>query len=287
MTNADHSPVLATPVTPAASGYGHVDGLAMYYEIHDSVYDRKGDGEEHPLVLLHGALSTISTSFGKLLPTLASTRRIIAVEQQAHGHTADVDRPLSYEGMADDTVTLLRQLGINRADFFGYSMGAGVALQIAVRHPDQVRKLVLASVTYRSDGLDPAFLVGVETATPDDLSGSPYQRDYARVAPNPQAWPSLFAKVNQLDRAVQDWRDEVIAAISAPTLLITGDADLVQPEHTVALFRLLGGSRRAQLAVLPGTTHEGLVERTEWLLAMILAFLDAPILQPQPPPAAG
>ena len=259
-------------MTLSKRSYALVNGLNMYYEIH---------GEGQPLVLLHGALSAIGTSFSKVLPQLSSTRQVIAVEQQAHGHTADIDRPLTYEQMADDTAALLQQLGFEKADLFGWSMGAGIALQIAIRHPEVVRKLVLASVTYNRNGFCPELLAGLETSKPEDLAGSPFQEEYERFAPKPQEWPRLFAKVNQLDREVQDWPPEVIQSIKAPTLLIIGDSDVVRPEHTVELFRLLGGGvagdlvglPRSQLAVLPGTTHVTLVDRADWLVSMITQFL--------------
>jgi len=160
-------------------------------------------------------------------------------------------------------------------------MGAGIALQIAIRHPEVVRKLVLASVTYNRNGFYPELLAGLETSKPEDLAGSPFQEEYERFAPKPQEWPRLFAKVNQLDREVQDWPPEVIQSIKAPTLLIIGDSDVVRPEHTVELFRLLGGGvagdlvglPRAQLAVLPDTTHVTLVDRADWLVSMITQFL--------------
>jgi len=129
------------------AGHARVHGLDMYYEVH---------GEGQSLVLLHGALSSIGTSFGKLLPELARQRRVIAVEMQGHGRTADIDRPLRYELLADDIAALLTQIGIEQADLFGWSLGAGVALQTAIRHPERVRKLVLASVTYNSAGLSPS-----------------------------------------------------------------------------------------------------------------------------------
>src|SRR3989441_194025 len=262
----------------AKGSYASVNGLEMYYEIH-------GTGE--PLVLLHGALSAIGTSFGKLLPAFAGTRQVIAVEQQAHGRTADIDRPLTVEQMADDTAALLQHIGIENADIFGYSMGAGITLQIAIRHPDLVRKLVVAAVTYNSDGFHPGLLAGMETLKPEDLAGSPWQEEYARTAPNPEDWPTLVAKVKQLDREFQDWPAEAIQSIKAPTLVIIGDSDIVRPEHAVEMFRLLGGGvpgdiaglPNSQLAVLPGTTHVTLVERADLLLAMITAFLDAPMPQ--------
>ena len=256
--------------------YAEVNGLNMYYEIH---------GTGQPLVLLHGAFSAIGTSFGNVLPELAKTRQIIAFELQAHGRTADIDRPLSIEQMADDTAAALQHLGIEHADIFGYSMGAGVALQVAIRHPDVVRKLVLASVTYNKSGLHPGLMEAMENMKAEDMVGSPWYEEYTRIAPNPEDFPTLFAKKAQMDRESQDLPAEAIQSIKAPTLLIIGDSDIVRPEHAVEMFRLLGGGvvgdiaglPHSQLAVLPGTTHVTLVERADWLLSMIGEFLDAPM----------
>jgi pimeloyl-ACP methyl ester carboxylesterase len=257
------------------SGFASVNELEMYYEI-------RGTGR--PLVLLHGALMTIE-QFGDVLPSLAKTRQVIAVEQQAHGRTADIDRPFSYEQMADDTVALLQQIGIEDADIFGYSMGGGIALQIAMEHPELVRKLVVAAAAYSNEGVYPEVLDGIENLKPEDMAGSPWQAAYAGVAPNPENWPTLLAKVQGLDREFEGWPSEAISSIEAPSLIIVGDADIVRPEHAVEMLRLLGGGvpgdfqglPRSQLAVLPGTTHVTLVERADWLTSMITAFLDAPM----------
>jgi pimeloyl-ACP methyl ester carboxylesterase len=160
MTNGDDA--------RGAGSYAEVNGLEMYYEIH---------GTGRPLVLLHGALSATGTTFGNVLPSLAETRRVIAVELQAHGRTADIDRPLRYELIADDTAALLGHIGVEDADIFGYSIGAGVALQIAIRHPEVVRKLVLASATYNSGGCHPGVLAGIEHLTPEALAGSLSRRN--------------------------------------------------------------------------------------------------------------
>jgi pimeloyl-ACP methyl ester carboxylesterase len=256
--------------------YASINGLNMYYEIH---------GTGRPLVLLHGNLSGIETSFGKLLPSLAETRQVIAIEQQAHGRTADIDRPLTIQHMAEDTVALLKHLGIKNADFFGYSNGSAIALRIAIKHPDLVRKQVLASVSYKNAGLHPGIFDGIENLKPEDLAGTPFQEEYARIAPKPENWPRLIAKVMQLDHDLKDWTPEDIRAIKAPTLLIMGDSDIIRPEHAVEMFRLLGGGVAgdiaglpdSQLAVLPGTTHVTLVDRADWLLSMITEFLDAPM----------
>jgi pimeloyl-ACP methyl ester carboxylesterase len=248
----------------------------MYYEIH---------GTGQPLVLLHGAFSAIGTSFGLLLPELAKTRQVIAFEMQAHGRTADIDRPLSIEQMADDTAAALQQLGIEKADFFGYSMGAFIALHIAIRHPELVHKLVLASATYRLDGIHPGLMEGLGEMKPEQMIGSPWHEEYMRIAPRPEDFATLFAKKTQMDRGIKDLPAETIGAIKAPTLLIIGDSDLVRPEHAVEMFRLLGGGvfgdmaglPNSQLAVLPGTTHVTVVYRADLLLAIIPLFLDAPI----------
>jgi pimeloyl-ACP methyl ester carboxylesterase len=261
---------------PGAGNYASVNGLEMYYEVH---------GVGQPLVLLHGAFSAIGTSFGNVLPELAETRQVIAFEMQAHGRTADIDRPLSMEQMADDTVAALQRLGIENADFFGFSMGGGVALQVAIRHPEVVRKLVLASVSYKLDGIHPELMEGLAEMKPEMMFGSPWYEEYVRIAPRPEDFATLFAKKTQMDREVRDLPAELIEAIKSPTLLIIGDSDIVRPEHAVEMFRLLGGGvmgdlvglPKSRLAVLPGTTHATLVERGDWLASMIGEFLDAPM----------
>jgi pimeloyl-ACP methyl ester carboxylesterase len=257
------------------SGYVAVNGLHMYHEMH-------GDGQ--PLVLLHGALGTIESCFTNLLPVLARTRNVIATEFQGHGHTPDVDRPLSYQQMASDTAALLRALDIEIADFVGYSMGGAVALQIAIQHPHLVRRLVYAGGTcYDPAGIYPEALAAMTAQAPHDLDDSAWHRAYVNVAPDPDAWPALVAKVRELDRAVRAWPAADVQGIRAPTLLVIGDADLVRPEHTVQMFRLLGGGvvgdiaalPASQLAILPGTSHVGVLDRVDWLHSMINRFLDA------------
>ncbi|HKG27253.1 MAG TPA: alpha/beta hydrolase [Thermomicrobiales bacterium] len=257
--------------------YASVNGLNMYYEVH---------GEGRPLVLLHGAYSNIQTDFGALIPTLAQTRQVIGVEQQAHGHTADIDRPLSYEQMADDTAALLRQIGVDNADFFAYSFGGAVALQVAVRHPDLVRKLALAGGTsYSLDGLYPELLAGMENFKPEYLFGTPWHEAYLRIAPRPDDFTTLVAKKMDLDRSYTGWSPETIRAIDAPIMIVVGDSDIVRPEHAAEFFRLIGGGvigdmaglPKSALAVLPRTTHVTVMHRTDWLLSMVTEFLDAPV----------
>jgi pimeloyl-ACP methyl ester carboxylesterase len=261
----------------AQTGYVPVNGLNMYYEIH---------GTGQPLVLLHGAFSAIGTSFGQVLPELAQTRQVVAFELQGHGRTADIDRPLSLEGMAEDVAAALKELKIKRADVFGYSTGAAVALRLAISHPDLVRKLVVASVTYTLGGVHPGLMDGLAEMNPEMMFGSPWHEEYMRIAPNPENFATLFAKKTQMDTEIQDLPAEAIQAIKAPTLIIIGDSDLVRPEHAVEMFRLLGGGvfgdtpaglPNSQLAVLPGTSHVTLVQRADLLLAIIPPFLDAPM----------
>jgi pimeloyl-ACP methyl ester carboxylesterase len=277
MTTQNH------PDTPVARGYVPVNGLEMYYEICGNA-----NGSGQPLVLLHGNLSTIRSSFGRVLPALAATRRVIAVEQQGHGHTADIDRPFSIGQWAQDTIALLRHLKIERADFFGYSSGGAVAIEIALRAPTLVRKFIWAGGTsYRRDGLYSELLASGNDMKPEDLDGSPFQQAYISVAPHPEQWHRLVTKVADLDRAIDSWPSETIASIKAPALLIIGDSDIVRPEHVAEMVRLLGGGvpgdlvglPRSQFAVLPGTTHVTLVDRAEWLTSMVLAFLDTPLLE--------
>lgn len=260
--------------------YAEVNGVNMYYEIH---------GTGKPLVVLHGAYMTID-AMGEIVPALAETRRVIAVELQGHGRTADIDRPITYEHMADDVAALLRHLEIKNADIFGYSMGGAAAIQVTIRHPDVVRKLVVASASYTSDGAHPEMLEMIPSITPEAFAGSPLEEDYLRTAPNPEDFPTLVAKLKQLDMEPFAWPQEDIRGISAPTLLIIGDSDVVRLEHAVELFRLLGGGvmgdlaglPKSQLAVLPGTSHfippgSGMLDRADWLLSMIPPFLDAPM----------
>jgi pimeloyl-ACP methyl ester carboxylesterase len=264
--------------TRAQTSYASVNGLEMYYEIH-------GSGE--PLVLLPGAFMTID-AFGSLIPALAESRQIIAVELQGHGHTADIDRPLRFERMADDVAALIAYLGHAQVDLFGYSLGGGVALQTAIRHPDTIRKLVVASATFKHDGWYPETLAGMAAVNAElakQWVESPMYEAYARVAPRPDDWPTVADKVGQLLRQDYDW-SEGVAALATPTLIAIGDADGVRPMHAVEMFALLGGGKadvgiggdlpHSQLAVLPGTTHFSILTRTDLLRSIIMPFLDAP-----------
>ena len=260
--------------SPIVGSYASVNGLDLYYETH---------GAGAPLVLLHGAFGTIQSCFAALLPMLAVKRYVIAVELQGHGHTADIDRPITYEHMADDVAALLGFLDVGRADVVGYSMGGAVGLQLAMSNPGMVRRLVFAGgASYDASGYYAEFLEVLGSTSVDDLAGSDWERAHLAVAPHPDQWSAVVAKVNALDRDFQGWSADDVRAVRAPTLLINGDSDIIQPEHAVAMFRLLGGGAPAdlttapesQLAVLPGTSHVSLLERVEWVGTMILEFLD-------------
>ena len=259
----------------AAGKFVQIGDLRMYYEDH-------GRGDP-PLVLLHGGLSTIEVDFGRILPRLAEKRRVIAIEQQAHGHTADIDRPLSYEVMTADTVALVGQLGIEQADFFGYSVGSGIAFEIALRHPSLVRRIVAAGgVSYRPEGMYGGTEDGIGQLTPEMFEGTSFLESFRRVSPHPDAFAQTIARVAEMSAGWQGYTDDQVRAIGVPMLVIVGDSDIVRPEHVVELFRLLGGGvpgdlvglPESQLAILPGTTHITLVEKADWLVSMTEAFLD-------------
>ncbi len=260
---------------PAQTGYAPVNGLKMYYEIY---------GEGRSLVLLHGAFMTINTNFSQLIPELCKTRKVIAVELQGHGRTADINRPFSFENMADDVGALLKYLKTDSADIFGYSLGGGIAWQLAIRHPQLVKKLIIISAVYKYEGWTPETRAILPTLTPEMFEGTPIKSQYDSLAPDPKHWSQFVNKIKQFVTTPYNFTAEKIRAIKSPTLIITGDGDGVLPEHAVEMFRLRSGrymidfgpAPTTQLAIFPGTSHVGVMMRTDWLLAMISPFLDAP-----------
>jgi pimeloyl-ACP methyl ester carboxylesterase len=251
----------------AQKGYAPVDGVQIYYEVHGS----SGD-QGTPLVLLHGGGSTFETSFADILPALARSRRVIVYDRQGHGRTADVDRPFSFQQSAEDAVGLLRALGVSRADFMGFSNGGQIAIQLALAHPDVVRKLVIESAMFSREGADPAFWEGFDHAKLEDMPAE-LREAYVQVAPRPADLTVMFRKsVNQM-KAFQGWTAEEMRSIRAPALVLQGDRDVVRPEHGVAMFRLLPN---AQLAILPNTDHRAICHPPAWLTTLITTFLDAP-----------
>lgn len=245
--------------------YVNVNGLNMYYEVH-------GDG--FPLVLLHGGVLTIDTSFGNLVPEFAADRKVIATELQGHGHTADIDREVDFKYLASDVAGLLDHLGVERADLFGFSLGGGTALQFALDYPDRTRKLVAASVAYAPEGFRPEIMdpelqaTSTRMPTADDFAE---MRDaYLRVAPDPGHFEEFLGKVSQAAMTHPGWSAAALGTIKAPTLLVFGDNDFFHLEHAVAMRELIPG---AQLAVLPGTTHMDVTRRTSLIYPIVSEFL--------------
>ena len=257
--------------------YAEVNDLEIYYEVHGS-----GD----PLILLHGGVGAIEM-FGEVLPLLADGRQVIGVDLQAHGRTADIEgRPLSYEQMADDVAALIEHLQFERADVMGYSLGGGVALQTAIRHPGVVRKLVVVSTTFKRDGWYPEVLAGMEQMGPgaaEPMKATPMYQLYSGIAPRPEDWPVLLTKLGELLRRDYDWSEDV-TAMEVSTMIVVGDADSVRTAHAVELFELLGGGRAdggwdrsgmsdARLAILPATTHYEIFF-SPTLASTVTPFLD-------------
>lgn len=245
--------------------YASVNGLELYYEIH-------GSGE--PLVLLHGGLHTIELSYGAMIPTLAASRQVIAVELQGHGRTADIDREITIGQLALDVVSLLKELGVARADVMGFSLGGLVALELGIRHPDVVGRLVLAAVHARPDGyhaeiFDPStYATSTRMPTADDFAEM--VADYARVAPRPEDFEQFAAKLSSAVGTFGGWSDDELKSVSAPSLLVIGDHDFVRIEHAAEILSAIPG---AQLGIVPGTTHAHLLRRADVLLPMVTAFL--------------
>jgi pimeloyl-ACP methyl ester carboxylesterase len=256
------------PATPAASAkgkYAAVNGLKMYYEIH---------GQGKPLVLLHGAFGTVE-GWGPYLPALAKNRQLIMVEMQGHGRTADIDRPLDYRLMAKDTVALLKHLGIGRADLFGYSMGGGIALEIAAKHPEVVDKLAIIGAGSGSikDTYDPEVYKQFKSITPENFNYPDVKDPYTKVAPEPAKWPILVSKIMKMEET-SGMADADVKKIKAPTLIMLGDRDAVRVEHAAEMYRMIPN---CQLAIFPSADHFLPFTATDKVLATLSAFLDAPV----------
>jgi pimeloyl-ACP methyl ester carboxylesterase len=254
------------------TGYAPVNGVKMYYEV-------RGSGE--PVVLLHGAFMTITNNWSGWIDELAKTRKVIAVEMQGHGRTADVDRDITSENLADDVAALLDHVKIPRADLIGYSMGGGVAMQCAIRHPDKVRKVVVLSSFLRRDGVVRGASDAIPKLTADDFKGSPIEGEYKKLSPTPDDFPRFVKRL--LASKGHDINADKLKATKAPMFFIHGDADGVRLEHVAEMFRLKGGGvhgdmmprSASRLAILPDTTHVTLMQRVAVIVPMVNDFLDA------------
>ncbi len=240
------------------SDYASVNGLKMYYEIH---------GAGKPLVLIHGGGSTIETTFGRVLKELAKSHKVIAVEMQAHGHTADIERPLSFQQEADDIACLLKQLSIDKADVFGFSNGASTTLQFAIRHPDMTNKIIIASTFYKKDGA-PGWLWEMMSRPAFEEMPQIYKNAFLEINPDPNALYRMYERDVARMQSFPDISDEQIKSIKAPAFIIIGDRDVVTPEHAVQMHRLIPDSR---LAIIPGGHGDYIGEITTPLNSALIA----------------
>lgn len=257
-----------TTLLEVQSEYVQAGALQMYCET---------QGKGRPLLLLHAGFATIQTSFEKLRPILAKHWMTIAIEQQGHGHTADIDRPLTYEQMVEDTAMLLRHKKILNADVFGWSDGGIVALGLAARHSDLVRKVATIGAGYNTSAEKPDFKQRLAGMKPDNEHTLRFRDAYRNVAPKPEDWPLLVEKVKAMYAGFKGWSDSEVRTLKAPLMVILGDRDFLQPEHALKLFRMAPNRR---LAVLPGSDHSAPVTRVDWVASMLLDFFDAPDEKP-------
>src|SRR5882672_1044424 len=256
-----------------ATGYAPVNGLKMYYEVHGS-----GD----PVVMLHGAFMAISGDWNDWINELSKTRKVIAVEMQGHGRTADINRDISPENLADDVSALLDYLKIPKADILGYSLGGGAAMQCAIRHPEKVRKVVIISYAFRRDGWVKEVNDAFPKLTPEAFKGSPIETEYKRLSPTPDKFADFVNHVKALASRPYDFGDDKLKATKAPMFFIDGDADGVRPDHISEMFSLKGGGisgdmqsrSESRLAILPNTTHVTLMARMSTIVPMVNDFLD-------------
>lgn len=260
-------------IQPTESGYADVNGLKLYYEIY---------GKGKPIVLIHGSYMTIPLNWAHVIPLFAKDRKVIVAEMQGHGRTRDISREISYEGMADDISGLLKHLKTDSADILGYSMGGGIAFQVALRHPEQVRRLVVLSGSYAHDGWWPDAEAMFGSINADMFKGSPIQKQYDSLGNDPAHFAEFVKKVISIDLKPYDWSKDV-KNIQAPIFIAIGDVDGIRYEHALELFKAMGGGKmgdmhglpKSRLAIIPGTTHIGMMQRTDLLIPMITDFLNS------------
>lgn len=256
-----------------STGYAPVNGLKMYYEIH---------GEGKPIVLLHGAYMTIDLNWSQVIPELSKTRKVIAVEMQGHGRTADIDRSFSFSSSASDIASLLKHFKIDKADVLGYSFGGTVALQLAIQNPELVDRLIIISTAYKYEGWLPEVRNVLASLKPNFLDNTPLKPAHDAISPNPKHWNDFVAKFIKFDTQSYDLGDENIKAIKSPVLFIMGDNDGVDINHKAKMYQLCGGNvfgdmsglPKSQLMILPAATHVGLMMDAAKMFSTINSFLD-------------
>jgi pimeloyl-ACP methyl ester carboxylesterase len=265
----------AQPAKPAKSGYAPVNGLKIYYEIY---------GEGQPLVLLHGSYMTIHLNWAELIPELSKTRKVIALEIQGHGHTADTDRPLSFPSLASDVAGVMKYLKVDSADIIGYSLGGAIAYGLAIQSPALVKKMVIISGTYKTEGWQPEVRSILQTMQPVFLDNTPLKTEYISVAPDTSYWHKFLAKMINFNNTAYNLGDGNIKSIKSPVLLIIGDNDGIDKTVLADTYKLLGGAifgdmagiPKSQLAIIPGKTHVSLMMDTGIILSTVNTFLNIP-----------
>ena len=275
--------------TSARTGYADANGARIYYEVHGDL-----NAGKTPLLMLHGSYMS-AESMAPLVERFAVSRPVIVISQRGHGRSGDAPGGITYEMLADDAAGVLKVLDVASADVLGYSLGGSAAILMALRHPERVGKQIIVAGTYRRDGWYPVILQGMEKISPEFFAGGPMEREYKRLSPTPDAFPTLVEELKALDATPQNWPEDDIRAIKGKTMIIIGDADGVRLEHAVELFKLRGGgdekaaaqgfmteAPRARLAILPGTSHIGLMAEAELIVELATPFLDdaKPVMPP-------
>jgi len=277
----DTRPATEERSTPIKTGYAEVDGLRIYYQVHGDLNSGKT-----PLFVLHGSFMT-AEAMAPLVEPFAATRPVIVIDQRGHGRTGDAPGPITYERLADDAAGVLEALNVPAADVLGYSMGGTVAIAMAVRHPDRVGKQVILSGPSRREGWHPEALEGMGEWTPEMFAGTPLEAEYKRLSPTPDAFPALIEDLKEMEERPYGWSEDEVRAIDDKTMIVIGDADGVVLEHAVELFKLRGGADaelaakgvmtdvpRTRLAVLPATSHVGMMARAQLIADLVTPFLE-------------
>lgn len=268
-------------LTPTRTGYANVEGGRIYYQVYGDLNSGK-----KPLLVLHGSFMS-ADAMGPLVEPFAAGRPVIAIDARGHGRTGDLPGSITYELMADDAAAVLAALNVPSADVLGYSMGGTTAIVMAIRHPDRVGKQIILAAPSRLDGWYPEVLQGMAKVTPAMFAGTPVEAEYRRLSPNPDKFSTYISEVTGLEKLNYESPNDAVRAIGGKTMIIVGDADGVRLEHAVELFKLRGGgdreaaargfiagAPRARLAILPATSHIGIMAEAERIAALATPFLD-------------